>query len=137
MGSAGQLDQLGEGRIIHEWRTSLVDSQASPTQYSDEAWSRRVGNVSGQHVGRLRRVFERFGGVQPSYANLYWSHFQAALDWNDAEMWLEGAVQNNWSVAQMRSSRWLAMARPMNCGRATRMWSRQSSTKTFPTAGRL
>jgi len=101
-----------KGRIIHEWRTSLVDSQASPTQYSDEAWSRRVGNVSGQHVGRLRRVFERFGPVQASYPNLYWSHFQAALDWNDAEMWLEGAVQNVWSVAQMRSSRWLAMGAP-------------------------
>jgi hypothetical protein len=101
-----------KGRIIHDWRTSLVASQASPTQYSDEAWSRRVGNVSGQHVGRLRRVFERFGPVQASYANLYWSHFQAALDWNDAEMWLEGAVQNGWSVAQMRSSRWLAMGAP-------------------------
>jgi hypothetical protein len=101
-----------KGRIINEWRTALTDSQASPTQYSDEVWSRRVGNVSGQHVGRLRRVFERFGAVRTSYAGLYWSHFQAALDWNDAEMWLEGAVQNKWSVSQMRSSRWLAMGAP-------------------------
>src|SRR5438552_3405359 len=66
-----------KGRIIHEWRTSLVNSGAIATQYSDEAWSRRVGNVSGQHAGRLRRVFERFGDVAPSFANLYWSHFQA------------------------------------------------------------
>lgn len=101
-----------KGRIIHEWRTALVASQASPTQFSDEAWSRRVGNVSGQHVGRLRRVFERFGEVRESYDGLYWSHFQAALEWNDAEMWLEGAVQNDWSVSQMRSSRWLAMGAP-------------------------
>jgi len=101
-----------KGRIIHEWRTALVASQASPTQFSDEAWSRRVGNVSGQHVGRLRRVFERFGDVRTSYDGLYWSHFQAALEWNDAEMWLEGAVQNGWSVSQMRSSRWLAMGAP-------------------------
>lgn len=101
-----------KGRIIHEWRTALVASQASATQYSDEAWSRRVGNVSGQHVGRLRRVFERFGEVRESYQKLYWSHFQAALEWNDAEMWLEGAVQNGWSVSQMRSSRWLAMGAP-------------------------
>jgi hypothetical protein len=101
-----------KGRIIHEWRTALVASQAAATQYSDEAWSRRAGNVSGQHVGRLRRVFERFGAVSSSYPDLYWSHFQAALDWNDAEMWLEGAVQSGWSVSQMRSSRWLAMGAP-------------------------
>ena len=36
---------------------------------------------------------------------LYWSHFQAALDWSDAEMWLEGAVQNRWSVAEMQRNR--------------------------------
>ncbi|HEY1600837.1 MAG TPA: hypothetical protein VGG64_14610 [Pirellulales bacterium] len=101
-----------KGRIIHEWRTALVASQAAATQYSDEAWSRRAGNVSGQHVGRLRRVFERFGSVSSSYPDLYWSHFQAALDWNDAEMWLEGAIQSGWSVSQMRSSRWLAMGAP-------------------------
>ncbi|MBI2826232.1 MAG: hypothetical protein HYX69_16245 [Planctomycetia bacterium] len=101
-----------KGRIIHHWRQALVDSLASPTQYSDEAWSRRVGNVSGQHVGRLRRVYERFGAVYASFAGLFWSHFQAAIDWNDAEMWLEGAVQNRWSVSDMRSSRWLAMGAP-------------------------
>ena len=101
-----------KGRIIHEWRTALIESQASPAQFSDEAWSRRVGNVSGQHVGRLRRVFERFGTVHTTYEGLYWSHFQAALDWNDSEMWLEGAVQNEWSVSHMRSSRWLATGAP-------------------------
>jgi hypothetical protein len=37
---------------------------------------------------------------------LYWSHFYTALDWPDAEMWLEGAVQNGWSIAQMRNRRW-------------------------------
>ena len=78
-------------------------------QYADEVWSRRVGNVTGQHVGRLRRVYERFHSVYPTYTGLYWSHFQAALDWSDAEMWLEGAVQNEWSIAEMRHERWQAM----------------------------
>jgi hypothetical protein len=72
---------------------------------SDEAWSRRVGNVTPQHVGRLRRVYQRFGEVCPQYPGLYWSHFQVALDWPDAEMWLEGAVQNHWSVAQLQQER--------------------------------
>jgi hypothetical protein len=71
-----------------------------------------VGNVSGQHVGRLRRAFEKFGEVYAQYSGLYWSHFSAAMDWPDAEMWLEGAVQNGWSVAQMRTQRWEAIGAP-------------------------
>lgn len=108
----GQWNQLvsttnwEKGRIILDWREALVEAQAPAIEYSDEAWSRRVGNVTGQHVGRLRRVYERFGSVAEQYYELFWSHFQAALDWEDAEMWLEGAVQNSWSVSQMRRTRW-------------------------------
>ena len=97
-----------KGRIIHEWRDALIAAGAAVQQFSDEAWSRRVPQVSGQHTGRLRRVYERFYAVRETYPGLYWSHFQAALDWADAEMWLEGAVQNNWSIAEMRSQRWEA-----------------------------
>jgi len=101
-----------KGRIICQWRESLIETAAPPESYTDEAWSRRVGNVSPQHVGRLRRVFARFGATYEQYAGLYWSHFQAALDWPDAEMWLEGAVQNGWSVAGMRQQRWEAHNAP-------------------------
>jgi hypothetical protein len=98
-----------KGRIIVEWRQALVAQEVAVTQYSDEAWSRLVGGVSGQHVGRLRRVSQRFGEVHEQYRGLFWSHFQAALDWPDAEMWLEGAVRSGWSVAQMRDQRWLTL----------------------------
>jgi hypothetical protein len=101
-----------KGRIIYDWRESLFLTGAAPQAYADEAWSRRVGNVTGQHVGRLRRVWERFGQVRETYSGLFWSHFQAAIDWNDAEMWLEGAVQSEWSVAQMRDQRWQALGSP-------------------------
>ena len=97
-----------KGRIIAHWRHSLIEAGAPVSAYCDEAWSRRVGNVTPQHVGRLRRVCEQFGETYSQYPGLYWSHFQAALDWSDAEMWLEGAVQNGWSVAQMRTHRWEA-----------------------------
>ena len=98
-----------KGRIIHEWRETLKTSGAPVQEYSDDAWSRRVGQVSSQHVGRLRRVYERFEAVRESYAGLYWSHFQAAIEWSDAEMWLEGAVQNSWSVGDMRAQRCQAL----------------------------
>lgn len=101
-----------KGRIIHEWREALIAVGGAQASYADEAWSRRVGNVTPQHVGRLRRVFFRFFDDYQKYTGLFWSHFQAALDWDDAEMWLEGAVQNSWSVASMRGQRWEALGAP-------------------------
>ena len=98
-----------KGRIIHQWRETLIATGAAASEYSDDAWARRVGGVTGQHVGRLRRVSDRFGNVCGQYEGLYWSHFHAALDWDDAELWLEGAVQSRWSVSQMRRQRWEAM----------------------------
>ena len=98
-----------KGRIIYQWREALIASAAPASEYSDDAWSRYVGGVTGQHVGRLRRVFQRFGQTCEDYQGLYWSHFQAAIDWDDAEMWLEGAVQNRWSVSKMRFQRWETM----------------------------
>ena len=94
-----------KGRIISQWRQSLEAERAPATEYSDEAWSQLVGGVSGQHVGRLRRVYQRFAGEREKYPDLFWSHFQAALDWDDAEMWLEGAARTEWSVARMRQQR--------------------------------
>lgn len=95
-----------KGRIIAEWRQALIDTDRPAREYSDETWARLVGFVTGQHTGRLRRVYERFGQACQEYRGLYWSHFHAALDWDDAEMWLEGAVQSKWTVSQMRRQRW-------------------------------
>jgi len=101
-----------KGLIIHQWRQALIAAGAPATEYSDEAWSSRVGGVSPQHVGRLRRVHDRFADLRDQFRGLFWSHFQAAIDWDDAEMWLEGATQNEWSVAQMRNQRWEALEGP-------------------------
>lgn len=102
-----------KGRIILEWRESLVAAGASPQEYSDEAWCAHVGgNLSRQHVGRLRRVWERFGHQAKDFEGVFWSHFYAALEWDDSEMWLEGVAQNGWSVSEMRSQRWEAIGAP-------------------------
>jgi hypothetical protein len=95
-----------KGRIISEWRSALIESGAAAASFSDDAWSKRVGGVTSQHVGRLRRVFDRFGNSQSSYQGLYWTHFLAAIDWDDAELWLEGAVRSGWSISEMRKTRW-------------------------------
>ncbi|MDZ4657884.1 MAG: hypothetical protein SH868_09945 [Bythopirellula sp.] len=101
-----------KGRIICAWREALLTAGAPVTDYSDEAWAQLVGGVTSQHVGRLRRVFQRFGAEFEQYPGLYWSHFQAGLDWDDAPMWLEGAIQNEWSVSQMRGKRWETLGTP-------------------------
>jgi len=101
-----------KGRIIVEWRQALEQAEAPVAGCTDEAWAEQVGGVTPQHVGRLRRVYERFADVCQQYPGLYWSHFYTALDWNDAEMWLEGAVQNGWSISQMRHHRWEALGAP-------------------------
>jgi hypothetical protein len=101
-----------KGRIICEWREALREAGAQAASSTDEAWSQQVGNVTPQHVGRLRRVYERFGQDYQQYAGLYWSHFQAACEWPDAEMYLQGAIENGWSVSQMREQRWEAVGAP-------------------------
>jgi hypothetical protein len=89
-----------------------LDGDSAFVTSTDEAWSRQVGGVSPQHVGRLRRVFERFGDTHEQYAGLFWSHFYSALDWPDAEMWLQGAIDSGWSISQMRDKRWEAHGAP-------------------------
>jgi hypothetical protein len=98
-----------KGEIICAWRDAMMSEGGAASTYSDETWSRMVGGISPQHVGRLRRTHERFGATFADYPGLFWSHFYAALDWEDAEMYLEGAVQSQWSVSQMRTQRWEAM----------------------------
>ncbi len=97
-----------KGKIISEWRSALIDADAVSSSFSDETWAKQVGAVTSQHVGRLRRVFERFGTTSTSFPGLYWSHFLAAIDWDDAELWLEGAMQSHWSISEMRRTRWEA-----------------------------
>ena len=101
-----------KGRIICQWRDALIQSGASPAVYSDQAWADLVGNVTPQHVGRLRRVFQLFGETHESYEGLYWSHFQASLDWDDADEWLDQACTFGWSVSRMRQQRWEANGAP-------------------------
>ncbi|MDE0817154.1 MAG: hypothetical protein OSA92_05810 [Pirellulaceae bacterium] len=53
-----------KGKIILDWREALVAADAPVHEYSDESWATLVErSVTGQHVGRLRRVYQQFGAV--------------------------------------------------------------------------
>ena len=101
-----------KGKLIYNWRSKLIENNLPRLVYSDESLAKRLGNVSGQHIGRLRRVYERFNTTFEKFSGLYWSHFQAVLDWDDAENWLADASVNQWSVAAMRLQRWEAVGSP-------------------------
>ena len=102
-----------KGKLIHNWRTKLMENKLPRQVYSDESLAKRLGNVSAQHIGRLRRVYDRFHETFEKFTGLYWSHFQAVLDWDDAEDWLVDASENQWSVAAMRLQRWEAIGSPV------------------------
>jgi hypothetical protein len=68
-----------KGRIITQWREALEQAGAPVASRTDEVWAQQVGGVTPQHVGRLRRVYERFADAYQQYAGLYWSHFYSAL----------------------------------------------------------
>lgn len=95
-----------KGRIISQWRRALIDAGAPAIRHSDETWAQQVGGVTAPHVGRLRRVFDQFGSTCETYPKLSWTHFLAAMDWDDAPMWLQGASDARWSVSLMRKQRW-------------------------------
>ena len=78
METVGQHDKLGKRPDHSRLARGLARERRRASEFSDDAWSRRVANVTPQHVGRLRRVFERFAAARGNYPGLYWSHFQAA-----------------------------------------------------------
>ena len=100
-----------KGSIIAGWQSAMEKAGLPKSSYSDERWSQLCGGATPQHIGRLRRTYARYGHVYKQYEGLHWSHFFAALDWDDAEMWLEGAIQNTWSVSKMRNARWETMGK--------------------------
>lgn len=61
--------------------------------------------VSGDQVYQRRRVWETFAGVRGDFSALKWSHFYAALTWDDALDALRWAAEMEATVAEMRAWR--------------------------------
>jgi len=61
--------------------------------------------LSQDQVYQRRRVWETFGDVVENYTNLKWSHFYAAINWDDAAECLQWAHDVQAGVAEMKAWR--------------------------------
>lgn len=61
--------------------------------------------LSGDQVYQRRRVWETFADVRENYSALKWSHFYAALTWDDAAECLQWAEEIQATVAEMKAWR--------------------------------
>lgn len=61
--------------------------------------------ISGDQVYQRRRVWETFREIRDEYPSLKWSHFYAALTWDDSRDCLSWAEETHSTVAEMRAWR--------------------------------
>lgn len=71
---------------------------------TDNDFGAKIG-LSGDQVYQRRRVWESFSDVHAEYANVKWSHFYAALNWDDAAECLQWADEMQATVAEMKAWR--------------------------------
>lgn len=71
---------------------------------TDADFAELVG-LSPDQVYQRRRVWETFADVRDSYPSLKWSHFYAALSWDDAAECLQWAEEIQSTVAEMKAWR--------------------------------
>lgn len=67
---------------------------------TDEAFGELVG-LSRQQILYRRQVWERFGKIHSRFPDITWTHFKAALQWDDAEDCLNWAQECEATVAEM------------------------------------
>ena len=61
--------------------------------------------LSGDQVYQRRRVWESFSDVYHQFESLKWSHYYAALNWDDASECLQWAEESHSTVAEMKAWR--------------------------------
>lgn len=62
-------------------------------------------DLTADQVYQRRRVWDRWGEKPIPYRFLSWSHFYAALTWEDADTYLEWAYANQATVSEMKAYR--------------------------------
>ena len=86
------------GQCAAEW------TQRYAAGRTDGDFGELVG-LSADQVYQRRRVWETFADVRTEYAQLRWSHFYAAVTWDDAPDALSWSEEMGATVAEMRAWR--------------------------------
>jgi hypothetical protein len=71
---------------------------------TDNDFGAKIG-LSGDQVYQRRRVWETFSDVYTDYSSVKWSHFYAALNWDDAAECLQWSDEMQATVAEMKAWR--------------------------------
>ena len=89
--------------------------------------------LSADQVFQRRRVWETFGDVQGDYPSLKWSHFYAAVNWDDARECLQWAEENQATVAEMKAWRRAMRGEDLSTAPESRdEWGLDSSIQFVP-----
>jgi len=108
--------QETEEELISKAQSAVSQSNWVVGECADK-WTRRYARGRGDgdfavllgltadQVFQRRRVWQTFADVYQSYPSLKWSHFYAALTWDDAPECLQWADENQATVAEMKAWR--------------------------------
>lgn len=86
------------GQCASEWTQRYAKGR------TDADFAKLIGK-SPESIAARRRVFETFGDVRESYAALDFSHFRAAVAWDDAAECLSWANEHEASYREMEAWR--------------------------------
>lgn len=86
------------GECASKWTVKYAKNR------TDGDFGQMVGLTADQ-VYQRRRVWETFCDVYENYADLKWSHFYVALNWDDAPECFQWAQENQTTVAEMKAWR--------------------------------
>jgi hypothetical protein len=86
------------GECAHKWTQKYARGR------TDGDFAALVG-LSSDQVFQRRRVWNTFADVAANYPSLKWSHFYAAVNWDDAPECLQWADENQSTVGEMKAWR--------------------------------
>jgi hypothetical protein len=86
------------GRCAVQWTRKYARGR------TDADFAAMVG-LSADQVYQRRRVVESFGEICEDFPSLKWSHFYAAVNWDDARDCLQWSDENQATVAEMKAWR--------------------------------
>lgn len=105
--SSGLVDEAKSAISESNWKVGQMASlwiERFAIGRSEDDLATLIG-LSVDQVAQRRRVWQAFNAIRVSYPKLMWSHFWAAIDWEDAKECLKWANDVQAGVSEMRAWR--------------------------------